>query len=103
MRRFYWAILLVAEVWLSCQLALEPVDVFRVAYRREERRAALKAQSESPSVATQAALQDELHRAARHVQIRQFTAAAVIFGALVVLDVFCIYGWKHVAKRPVSA
>ena len=102
MRLFYWVILLVAQVWLACQLAFAPVDVIRTGYRREERVAALKAHNESPSATTQMAVLEELRRATRHVQIKQFATAAAIFGVLVVLDVLCVYGWRRVAQTPVT-
>ena len=103
MRPFYWIILIVVEVWLTSLLAFDAVNLAKVPYRRAERSAALTAVSEAPSDATRAALQEEFRRVGRHVQSRQYTKAALIFGAFIVLDVFCFYGWKHFAKKPVSA
>src|SRR5512137_583187 len=102
MRPFYWVILLVVQLWIACQLTFAPFDVFRVAYRRDERAAALRAQRENPSPATRAAVQEELRRAVAHVQATQFATAGVIFAALVALDVLCFYGWKHVKREPAS-
>ena len=95
MRPFYLVILIVAQVWIAFQIALEPVNLAKVDYRRQERTAAFDALHENPSPATEAAVKEELIRAGNHVRLRQFTSAGVIFAAFVVLDVFGLYLYRR--------
>jgi hypothetical protein len=103
MRPFYWAILIVVQLWFTLAITLVPFNAFNVSYRREERAAALKADRENPSPATRAAVFEELHRATRYTVDREWTRAGVLFAVLVALDILCLYGWKHRKREPTSA
>jgi hypothetical protein len=102
MRPFYWAILIVMQLWFTCAVTMVPFNAFKVSYRREERAAALKADRENPSPATRAVVLEELHRATRHTVDREFTRTGVLFAVLVALDILCLYGWKHRKREPTS-
>jgi hypothetical protein len=103
MRPFYWIILIVVQLWFTLGVTFVPFNAFKVSYRREERAAALKADSENPSPATRAAVLEELHRATRHTIDREWTRAGVLFAVLVALDILFLYGWKHCKREPTSA
>jgi hypothetical protein len=93
--RLFWPLLILFEIWLAAEIALQPFNAARGSFRHDERAAALKAMSEHPSPETKAAMQSELHLNAAHIVHQQFVQGGILLGVFFVLDVAGHYGLKN--------
>jgi hypothetical protein len=91
-------LLMVFQLGLALALSHEPVNIFKIRFRQEQRAAVFKALSEEQSPANKAALQEEMRLARKHVADKQFTKGAVLLAMFLSADGIGIYLWKR-SKR----
>jgi len=95
--------LLVVFQWsLVAALSFQPVNIFKIRFRQEQRAAVFKALSEEQSPANKAALQEEIRLARRYIERRQLTKAGVLMGIFLCADGIGIYLWRKKTSCPLS-
>jgi hypothetical protein len=97
--RLFWPLLILFQVWLGAEIALQPFNAARGSYRHEERAAAFKAMGEHPSPETKAAVQRELQLSVEHIDHQRFIQCAIFVVVLSMLDVACYYGWRDFRRN----
>jgi 3-oxoacyl-[acyl-carrier-protein] synthase III len=93
--KLFWPLLILFQIWLASEISFRAFDAAHVSYRHAELVAALTAQEEHPSPETQAAVQNEIHLAGRHVMHQQLAQCGVLFVFFLALDVVFFYAMKN--------
>jgi hypothetical protein len=88
-------LLVVFQLGLALKLSDEPVNIFKIRFRQEQRAAVFKALSEEQSPANKAALQEEIRLAREHVAQRQRTKAGVLLATFFGADGIVIFLWRR--------
>jgi hypothetical protein len=87
-------VFVVFQLALVARFSFGPTNLARVSYRREHRAAAIATQRQDPSPEHLAAVQEEWRLAARYVEHRQFTTAAVLLAVLLGVETGIFLLWK---------
>jgi hypothetical protein len=98
-RTFYWGLLIVAQISVTCAVTMVPYNAYKVPYRRQERAAVFSALATNPSPANKAAMQQELKLARGYMSDRQFARAGVLLASLLALDIVGAYAWSRYKRK----
>ena len=96
---FLMVLLVLAQLWLVCELTMAPVNPARISFRREQRAAAFKARSEKRTPETEAAVREELRLASKHVHREWLRNTGALFAAFLCVDAIVIYAWRQQGAR----